>query len=429
MDYDVIIIGAGASGLMAAIAAARKGSNVLVIEQKDRAGKKISATGNGKCNYTNLIQLPACYRGEDSAFAMKVLSHFDVQETIRFFEKLGIVPRERDGYLYPNSEQAASVVQVLLMECRRLGVIFAYEEKAEKVIPMGGFPEGKNNKQVYEVKTKAISEQAKDNTYRAGSLILAAGGCASPKLGSDGSGYQLAVSLGHTLIQPLPALVQLQSDEKYCKTLSGVRTTGNITVLVEGTVVAREEGELVFTDYGISGIPVLQVSRFAAKALDKKDKVSLAIDFLPQDNVETVISMLMERITGSKDKTLEQMMVGLFNDKLSFIMIKQAKLDPEMDCSRMTEQEIRRLSLLTKKFRMSITDTNHFENAQVCAGGVPAAELDETTLESKVKNGLYITGELVDVDGTCGGYNLQWAWSTGYLAGSAAGGRNKGSNL
>lgn len=425
MKHDVIIIGAGASGLTAAIAAGRKGSKVLVIEHKDRAGKKISATGNGKCNYTNLFQSPACYRGDDSAFAMKVLSHFDAQATILFFEELGIVPRERNGYLYPNSEQAASVVQVLLMECARLGVDFVYEEKAEEVITVGGSFDDKNIKPVYEVKTRAMSEQAKNGVYRVGSLILAAGGCATPKLGSDGSGYKLAISLGHTLIKPLPALVQLKSDEKYCKTLSGVRTTGKVTVLEEGMEVAGEEGELIFTDYGISGIPILQISRFIAKILDRRDrgKIYLAIDFLPQEPFETVASKLMKRMKNSEDKTLEQSMVGLFNHKLSFVMIRQAKLVPEINCSKVTEQDVRRLTMQTKEFMMSITDTNNFENAQVCAGGVPAIELNETTLESKVKKGLYITGELIDVDGTCGGYNLQWAWSTGYLAGSAAGGK------
>lgn len=409
MEYDVIIVGAGASGLMAAIAAARQGSSVLVIEQKEKAGKKIYATGNGKCNFTNLVQNPECYRSQDSAFAMKVLSGFDVNRTIVFFKELGIYPKERNGYLYPNSEQAASIVHVLLMECYRLKVNITLNEAVREI-----------KKPYFTVITETMSEQDRKRAFYHGKkLILATGGCASPKLGSDGSGYQLAKELGHTIIKPLPALVQLKSPEKFLKTVSGVRTDAAVTLYSEHGKLAQETGEILFTDYGISGIPVLQVSRFATKALDKGDKVWLVLDFLPELKKEEVKQLL--RLRQNPGKSLEEMMVGLFNHKLSYILLMGAKLDPGKQSQRLNEQELDRLSDRIKEFLLPVNGTNSFDNAQVCAGGVSVGEIDAATMESRLIKSLYFAGELVDVDGTCGGYNLQWAWSSGYLAGTAAG--------
>lgn len=453
LEYDVIIVGAGASGLMAAITVARLGKSVLVIERKDKAGKKILATGNGKCNYTNRIQTPECYRSDDSAFAMKVLSCFDVSRTLAFFEELGIYPKEKEGYYYPHSEQAASVVQVLMMECERLGVLFRFEEIVTEIIKPDftvltdklqkeNVPKGKNsiptssndknNKSKNTLDSKKgstnptymnkvdtmNSEAKKSNRYRGKKLIIATGGCASPQLGSDGSGYQIAKAFGHTIIKPLPALVQLKSSEKYCKTVSGVRTTAVVRAYSENNQIAFEEGELLFTDYGISGIPILQISRFVAKALDQKREVKLQLDFFSEVLESELSKLLHTRIKQNPRKTIEEMMVGLLNHKLNYILIIAAKLDPYKQSGKLSPQEIDTLVEQMKAFSMKITDTNSFENAQVSAGGVSTKEIEPTTMESKQIKGLYLVGELTDVDGTCGGYNLQWAWSTGYLAGT-----------
>lgn len=407
MKYDVIIIGAGASGLVAAITAARKGATVLVIEHKEKAGKKILATGNGKCNFTNLIQTPECYRSDDRIFAMKVLSYFDVAKTINFFKELGIYPKERNGYLYPNSEQAASVLSVLLMECERLGVNFIYNEHVDKILSPNY--------------TIAIGK----DRYRGRQLILATGGCASPKLGSDGSGYDLAKAFGHKIIKPLPALVQLKSSDKFCKSVSGVRIIAGLSLYENKKLLVKEEGEILFTDYGISGIPIMQVSRFAAKSLNQGKKVTILLDFMKEMAIEEVIDYLKIRISTNSHKTVEQMFVGLFNHKLSYTIIKVAGINPSNLAGKLKKQEIEALATVIKGFKVNIKDTNTFDNAQVTAGGVSTAQVYPATLESKLAKGLFIIGELLDVDGTCGGYNLQWAWSTGYLAGMAAGERER----
>jgi predicted Rossmann fold flavoprotein len=458
VKYDVIIIGAGASGLTAAIAAARQGSSVLVIEQKDKAGKKIMATGNGKCNFTNKFQVPECYRSDDSAFAMKVLSHFDVTKTLAFFGELGIYPKERDGYYYPNSEQAASVVSVLLLECQRLKIRIHYNETVVNIdrpdftvvtevnLSLGEKGKLANSKQrgnndnkqkgkpanvlkQSELKNNSVKqmsvsqEELPRKTYYSKRLILATGGCASPSLGSDGKGYEFAKAFGHTIIKPLPALVQLKSTEKYCKTISGVRLNAHVEALSGKRSIAKEAGEILFSEHGISGIPILQLSRFVAKALDLGEEVELRLDFISGITKAELKELLKQRIQQNPAKSAEEMMIGLLNHKLTYVIINEAGIDPLKRGSTITEQELNKIVGNIKEFQMRIQATNSFENAQVCAGGVSTKEIHEDTMESRLVRGLYPVGELVDVDGTCGGYNLQWAWSSGYLAGTSAGTR------
>lgn len=402
----MIIVGAGASGLVAGISAARKGSSVLIIEQKDKAGKKIFATGNGKCNFTNKYQSIDCYRCDDSTFVTRVLSNFDMKDTLDFFEGLGIYPKERNGYIYPNSEQSASIVSVLMMECERLNIDIVYNEKVIKI-----------SRPDFTITT--INSDKKEKSYYSYKLILATGGKASPKLGSDGSGYKLAERFGHKINKPLPALVSLKSPDKFCKTVSGVRTPAKVTAYADTKFLSDEEGEIIFTNYGISGIPIMQLSRFVAKALDSDKDVYLELDFIPDRSKEKIFEILKLRCNHSS-KNLEQMLVGMFNHKLNYVMIKKAKLDLGLHMNKIKDSDLMKLTEEIKKFRIRINDTNTFDFAQVTSGGVSTYEINPITMESNLKNNLYITGELIDVDGTCGGYNLQWAWSTGYIAGNHA---------
>lgn len=401
--YDVIIIGGGASGMMAAIHAAMRGKKTAIIEQKERLGKKILATGNGKCNYTNLYQEIECYRGGNPKFAMDVVSQFDQQKTIAFFQSIGVYPKVRNGYVYPHSEQAVAVADVLTMECKNLGVDIFLSEKVVKV---------KKQQEIFHI----VSES---NQYQSMNLVLAAGGCAAPKQGSDGSGFDLAKSLGHRIVKPFPALVQLKTVEKYGKIVTGVRCEASARLVSKNKEITSEQGEFLFTDYGISGIPILQISRYAVELVDKKEVVNLYLDFFPNLSNQELSAMLKERMEHNSQRTIEESLIGLLNNKLAYLMIREAKLSPEQTCHYIKEKDIHRLAELLKSFVLTINGYNGFDQAQVSAGGVELTQVNPHTLESKLLSGLYFTGEILDVDGTCGGYNLQWAWSSGVLVGNS----------
>lgn len=408
MSKRVIIIGAGASGMAAAIFAAREGASVTLLEHTDRIGKKILSTGNGKCNLSNLKLDESCYRSNEADFPMAVLSQFGVKQTILFFEDLGIVIKERDGYLYPYSGQASSVLEVLCSELTKRQVNVVTSCVVEKILNHEG------DLREYAVVTS-------QGGFHGDSVILAAGSMAAPSTGSDGSGYKLAKALGLSVVKPLPALVQLRCKEKFYKQISGIRTDAAVTIRAEGKILASDRGELQLTDYGISGIPVFQVSRFAARALEEGKKVEALIDFFP-DCSDTEINKLLEnRYLNSRDKSMEEFFTGWFNKKMGQLFLKLAGIDGKKVVKTLNNQEKTRIISLIKEFKTEVTATNPFENAQITCGGVDVSQIDPRTMEVKQKKGLYLIGELLDVDGICGGYNLQWAWSTGAIAGIHAG--------
>lgn len=401
---DVIVVGAGASGLLAAVVAARQGRSVTILEHKDRIGKKILATGNGKCNYTNLNQDFSFYRGDYPGFVEVPLNIFGAEDAIAFFQELGIYPREKNGYLYPNSEQASSVLDVLRIELQHLGVNIMCNEHVLQI-------DRKQNS--FFVKTKATVYQGKK-------VILATGGMASADLGSDGSGYAIAKKLGHSIIEPVPALVQLKAKEPFFKALAGIRTQVKLSLYIDEECREEASGELQLTAYGVSGIPVFEVSRYASKALQKKEKVHMIIDFLPGSSNREVLAQFNSRIKAGGYKTAEELMIGLLNKKLNQVLLKEAGISATKKALELSEKEVKELVKRIKEFRVTIYEANSFANAQVSAGGVNTKEIDNQTMESQLIKGLYIVGELLDIDGSCGGYNLQWAWTSGYLAGMDA---------
>ncbi len=401
MKTRIAIIGGGASGMMAAITATSKGAEVTIYEAKERLGKKILATGNGKCNFTNLVQEDSCYRGTDASFSKAVRERFSVEQTITFFKSIGIEPKIRNGYVYPNSEQAASVADALAMEVRA---------KKVKVI----------SEPVYSVKglNGAFLVKSEHKSEEYDKVILCCGSPAGMKNPKDFTGYGLAERLGHHITPLIPALVQLRCKEKWFKTISGVRTEGEITVYENGKQIAKEKGEILFTDYGLSGIPVFQISRFAGEALLRGSKVTCKLDLLFGYTEEELENLLKKRYDTLKKRTAEEMLTGLLNHKMNYILLKELNIDPVADSKKAYQPEdFKRLATLYKGLSCQVTESNPFANAQVCAGGVDTSEIVPETMESRLVNGLYFAGELVDVDGTCGGYNLQWAWSSGYVAG------------
>lgn len=408
---DIIVVGAGASGMAAAIMAARSGASVLMLEHMDTAGKKILATGNGRCNYTNRTQTANCYRGTHPDFAQTILEQFDVEDTIDFFQEIGILPREKNSCLYPLSMQASAVRDALLLELRRLKV------PIETGIGIRNITK-KNNTFLFETK---------QGTFQSHVCILACGGKAAKKTGSDGSGFLYLSAFGHTVQPLLPALVQLTSNHSCFSALAGVRIEAAVRIYAgeEHQLIAQDSGELQLTDYGISGIPVFQVSRYAAMALYEKRAVFAELDFLPEITEDVLIDMLRQRFSSFiKNRTAGESLIGLFPDKLIPVLLREAGVRMETPAECVNEKKQKKLVHAIKHFALEVTGTKSFDAAQTTAGGVDTTELTER-LESRLVPGLFFAGEMIDIDGRCGGYNLQWAWSSGAVAGKAAAERNK----
>lgn len=405
MKKQIVVIGAGASGMTAAIFAAKQGAGVTLLEHTKHMGKKILATGNGKCNLSNERLDADCYRSAIPDFPMKVLEEFGVRQAVEFFQNLGIVIKSKDGYLYPYSGQAFSVAEVLKQELFLRKVQVKTECQIKQITKKGS---------KYKVETSI-------QDFEADAVILACGSKASPVTGSDGSGYKLAKKLGLSIVEPLPALVQLKCREKFYKQVSGVRMDAEVKLLIDGTEAASDFGEVQFTEYGISGIPVFQISRFASRALYHKKKVAAVLDFYPFVSYKKMYEMLTERKQLCMEKRMEDFLTGWFNSKMAALFLKLAGIDRNQPVFSLTDQEIKKLTGLIKEFATEVTETNSFEHAQVCCGGVDVRMVNPKTMEVKNRKGLYLIGELLDVDGICGGYNLQWAWSTGAIAGIHAG--------
>lgn len=400
----VIVVGGGASGMMAAISAARAGADVCILEHNDKLGKKILATGNGRCNFTNRLQEPFCYRSSQKEFPWRVISQFPAEQTISFFEELGICVKDRDGYLYPGSDQASSVMEVLQMEVDRLQIQVEYGAQIRSI---------QKKKEQFEVRTN-------EKCFCSDALILATGSKASQTTGSDGSGYAYAKVFGHTLTPVLPALVALHAKEKFFASMAGVRIHGNVQIFVDGKKCAQDTGEIQLTKYGISGIPVFQVSRYAAEGLYRKKEVTALLDVAPDLTEKELKAILKVRIKRHPEREVNAFFTGMYAQKFSQTILKLSKIDKKKSCDELTEREILILCRLLKSLRITITGTNDFDQAQICAGGVRTEEVSPETMASCYVPGLYFAGELLDVDGICGGYNLQWAWSSGFVAGKSA---------
>ena len=405
MAIRIGIVGGGAAGMAAAIRAARNGAEVELFEGNDRVGKKILSTGNGKCNLGNVELGVDKYFSSRPERLERFLEKFNADDTIAFFHSLGLLVKQKNGGLYPVSEQAASVLDALRYAIER--------ESAIKVRTQCRIDRIERTAKKNKITLFSGREQ-----FSFDRVILACGGKAAPKTGSDGSGYLLAKMLGHEIVPTVPALVQMKCSEEWFKSVAGVRADAEIS-FDDGERVA-ERGELQLVDYGISGIPVFQLSRRMNYILRSRKELVVKIDFLPDYPGEHFADKLFrERRALMKGATVEAYFTGLLNKKLMLLFIRMAGLKPTEAAEQADRERLKRVYELCRELRVHVTGSNSFDNAQVTAGGVPLEEVTER-LESKKAPGVFFAGEILDVDGRCGGYNLHWAWCSAYLAGTGA---------
>ena len=386
----VVIIGGGASGMMAAIQAARTGAAVTLLEHTEKPGKKILATGNGRCNLTNLVQEPSRYRSSQPDFPWKIITQYPLKDTLAFFSELGIYTKDRNGWVYPYSDQAAGVAQVLELEARHQKVKIKTTEEVTDILREDG---------QYLVKTATWQ-------YPCDSVIISCGSSASNVEGSSTTGYELAEKLGHTVVKPLPSLCGIRGKDNYYAKWAGSRMDGRITLEIDGETVGEEQGEILFTEYGISGIGVFQLSRYAVRGTDEVKIATYHLDLMPQLTKEELVKLLLDRQQAGSYKNPQELLIGLLPRKMIDVLVKKT-YEPEKIAERL------------KDWQVPVKGAYALQQAQICSGGVDPRELTEQ-LESRLHPGIYFTGEVIDVDGPCGGYNLQWAWSSGAVAGRAA---------
>ena len=396
------IIGGGASGMAAALAAAENDAvQVVLMERQARVGRKLQATGNGRCNLTNLHALEGGYHGEDPGFSEFALSDFGPEDTLAWFSRLGLFTVAEDsGRVYPYSDQANSVVDVLRFALEKPNITVKLGFEAEKVKKT---PEG-------------FLVQSREETVFCDALIIACGGLAGTKLGGSMSGYKLLRSLGHRCTRLRPALVQLKTSWGGTAGLKGVRANCRAAICHNGEKLAESTGELQFTEYGLSGPVIFEISRDACQG--GGDWVC-RLDFLPQINEET----LKRELLGRKRTSLpaSELLTGILHNRLGRVLTQAAGIRTAQAISELYEYEIGQAARAVKDFEIPLTEPMGMDCAQVTAGGIATEEFDRQTLESRLVPGLYACGEVLDVDGDCGGYNLQWAWSSGRLAGANAG--------
>lgn len=402
------IVGGGASGLVAGIVAARKGAKVLIIEKQNRIGKKILVTGNGRCNITNTYVKEKHFHTSSKVDFFEPIRKLDEVKTLEFFNELGIISLVENNKVYPLSEQATSVLEVLRIELDRLGVKIITDTKVVDLY------HGQS-------KWHIVGEHAETGKckYQVDKVIVATGGMAGVAL--DHSMYDVLKKLGHKMQPIFPTLVHIVSSSKYCKMMQGTRVKGDISIYVKGKLARKESGEVLFTEDGLSGPPIFQLSRIAAECEVKNRACEVRLDLYPNISEEDMISMMYERIGRNPDKTIEEMFIGWMHKRVVIPVIKDADIGSSSTlCQNLDYDMILRLVQSIKGLRFEVKGTRNFKFAQSTAGGIDLEGIDFETMESKILPGLYMTGEVLDVDGDCGGYNLQWAWSTGYLAGECA---------
>lgn len=395
----VIVIGGGASGMMAALTAAENGHQVTILERQARLGRKLLATGNGRCNLSNMNMGQQFYHGARADLVSRMIGEFDTAKTLEFFNSLGLLTvAEPSGRVYPFSDQAGSVVDVLR---------FALDQAGVEIITGFEVVSAHNEKRKFVVSS---AEEA----LTADRLIICCGGMAGAKLGGTKSGYELLKSFGHKMTKLYPSLVQIKTDDAYTRSLKGVRADAGVSLVVGKYVEAESAGEVQFTEYGLSGPAIFEISRAASV---NKEKRTVVLDLLREYSKEDIEELISARISAMPSLTAENLLTGMLQNRLGRTVVKYAGYDQNLPVTELNEGDISRIAKCIKSFRFDVIDTLSFDSAQVTAGGADITQFRADTLESRLVKGLYAAGEVLDMDGDCGGYNLQWAWSSGRRAG------------
>lgn len=397
--HDLIIVGGGAAGLTAAIKAKDLGLDVCILEATDRIGKKILTTGNGRCNISNncICEPFSNYHSNNSMFFENALKSFSTKDTEEFFLFLGLPWTElKDGKLYPQSLQASSVVDIFKMAIEDRDIPIYYETKVKTID-----------------KKKQFIINTSNDDFKCNNLLICTGGKSAPKTGSDGSGYTLVKNLGHKITPLLPGIVQLKLNYNSLKAISGVKFDGYATLISNNKEIRKDFGEILFTDYGISGPPILQLSSHASIALNKKENVKIVVDMMPNHTKDDLHNFLEGHFAIFNHRPVINSLVGIIHKKLIPILLRESGItNLHMPCYELEWQQKRKLLDLLKNWEFDCTDTNGFNSAQVTVGGVDTKDVNSSSLESKLVPNLFFAGEVLDVHGDCGGFNLQWAWSS-----------------
>lgn len=406
-SVPIVVVGAGAAGICAAIVCARRigGDRVLLLEKGPRIGKKLLATGNGTCNLSNIRASSDCYYGHDPAFVEPALSMFSPRETMAFFESVGVRCEVREnGRIYPLCAHAGAVLDCLREELCALGVQVLCDTTVTALKPQ----------------TKTVCVHTSGGTITAQQVLITVGGAASPSLGGSADGYRLLTEIGHTKTPIFPAIVQIKTETDIIRSVKGLRTDASLTLRLDGKVLCRSNGEVLFADYGVSGPAAMMLGRAAADwERKKKGNMTLSVDFLPALSREELRKALETR-RDLKGRTFENMLTGLLQKRIGQMLLKAAGLQPfSRAAAGLTDEELDRLEHTVRQFTMPVLGSAGFSSAQVTAGGIRTSEFDSRTMRSKKHERIYAAGECLDIDGECGGLNLQWAWSSAYAAATA----------
>ena len=407
IDYDIIIIGGGAAGMMAAISAAQQGAQVCLLERNPKVGRKLYITGKGRCNVTNHCSVEEVLAAtpRNSRFLYSAMSHTPPSEVEKFFEDLGVKLKvERGNRVFPASDKAADIIDALFFQLRRLKVP-VLQEWVENLICEDGAITGVETEQ---------------GSYSCKAVILATGGLSYQATGSTGDGYRMAQQLGHTIVEPKPSLVPLESPDEFCAQMQGLALK-NVTLTVKNKkkkVVYQEQGELLFTHFGLSGPLVLSASAHMRDF--EKDEYKCSIDLKPALDEATLDARLVRELTENANKDMNNLLGSMAPRMLVPVLLERADIPGEKKAHDITKQERRRLLELFKFFTVQVSGPRPINDAIITSGGVKVSEVDPKTMMSKKVAGLYLAGELLDVDAYTGGFNLQIAWATGRTAGEGA---------